>query len=97
MKTKIGRNDLCPCGSGKKFKKCCMEMDNTSNLSSWQSSEGIHVIGQGEKPSSEKLDEITKKYQEQIRKSPLWLEMVKKYGEEKAEELLTQFEVKSSE
>lgn len=20
----IGRNDLCPCGSGKKFKKCCM-------------------------------------------------------------------------
>lgn len=23
--TKIGRNDLCPCGSGKKYKKCCME------------------------------------------------------------------------
>ena len=22
---KIGRNDLCPCGSGKKFKKCCQE------------------------------------------------------------------------
>jgi methionyl aminopeptidase len=22
--TKIGRNVLCPCGSGKKFKKCCM-------------------------------------------------------------------------
>jgi methionyl aminopeptidase len=22
--TKIGRNALCPCGSGKKFKKCCM-------------------------------------------------------------------------
>ena len=21
---KIGRNDLCPCGSGKKYKKCCM-------------------------------------------------------------------------
>ena len=20
---KIGRNELCPCGSGKKFKKCC--------------------------------------------------------------------------
>lgn len=20
---KIGRNDLCRCGSGKKFKKCC--------------------------------------------------------------------------
>ena len=23
-KKKIGRNDPCPCGSGKKFKKCCM-------------------------------------------------------------------------
>jgi uncharacterized protein YecA (UPF0149 family) len=20
----VGRNDLCPCGSGKKFKKCCL-------------------------------------------------------------------------
>jgi uncharacterized protein len=23
MTAKIGRNDLCPCGSGKKYKKCC--------------------------------------------------------------------------
>lgn len=23
MKKKVGRNDPCPCGSGKKFKKCC--------------------------------------------------------------------------
>ena len=22
-KTKIGRNDNCSCGSGKKYKKCC--------------------------------------------------------------------------
>ena len=22
---KIGRNDPCPCGSGKKYKNCCME------------------------------------------------------------------------
>jgi len=22
---KIGRNDLCPCGSGKKYKNCCMD------------------------------------------------------------------------
>ncbi len=21
----VGRNDPCPCGSGKKFKKCCLE------------------------------------------------------------------------
>ncbi|MER5175137.1 MAG: SEC-C metal-binding domain-containing protein [Candidatus Nitrosocosmicus sp.] len=24
LKPKIGRNDLCHCGSGKKYKKCCM-------------------------------------------------------------------------
>ena len=24
---KIGRNDLCPCGSGKKYKKCCIDKD----------------------------------------------------------------------
>lgn len=23
-KSKTGRNDPCPCGSGKKFKKCCL-------------------------------------------------------------------------
>jgi hypothetical protein len=22
----VGRNDPCPCGSGKKYKKCCMEL-----------------------------------------------------------------------
>src|SRR5690625_3890692 len=25
---KIGRNDPCPCGSGKKYKKCCLKKDN---------------------------------------------------------------------
>ncbi len=23
--TKVGRNDPCPCGSGKKFKRCCLQ------------------------------------------------------------------------
>lgn len=27
---KIGRNNPCPCGSGKKFKKCCMDKQNTN-------------------------------------------------------------------
>jgi hypothetical protein len=25
---KIGRNEPCPCGSGKKYKKCCLDADN---------------------------------------------------------------------
>jgi uncharacterized protein YecA (UPF0149 family) len=24
---KVGRNDPCPCGSGKKYKKCCLGKD----------------------------------------------------------------------
>lgn len=27
---KIGRNDHCPCGSGKKFKKCCLPGKRTA-------------------------------------------------------------------
>jgi len=25
--TKVGRNDPCPCGSGKKYKKCCLSKE----------------------------------------------------------------------
>lgn len=31
-KTKIGRNDPCPCGSGKKFKKCCINKQGGSDF-----------------------------------------------------------------
>ncbi|MBB4364044.1 hypothetical protein GGD65_005098 [Bradyrhizobium sp. CIR18] len=31
---KIGRNDPCPCGSGKKFKKCCLDSERLDDLSS---------------------------------------------------------------
>ena len=26
--TDVGRNDPCPCGSGKKYKQCCMRNKN---------------------------------------------------------------------
>ena len=29
--TQIGRNELCPCGSGLKYKKCCMKTINKEN------------------------------------------------------------------
>lgn len=29
MNTKIGRNDPCPCGSGKKYKSCCLSKETT--------------------------------------------------------------------
>lgn len=30
---KIGRNDPCPCGSGKKYKKCCLKKHQEEDLS----------------------------------------------------------------
>lgn len=30
--SKIGRNDPCPCGSGKKYKKCCLNRRDDSNV-----------------------------------------------------------------
>ncbi|MDX2023816.1 MAG: SEC-C metal-binding domain-containing protein [Deltaproteobacteria bacterium] len=28
---KIGRNELCPCGSGQKYKKCCSAKDEAAH------------------------------------------------------------------
>ena len=46
---KVGRNDPCPCGSGKKFKKCCekkpgIERHTFSNLNVEKSSPGLGKI-----------------------------------------------------
>lgn len=30
---KVGRNDPCPCGSGKKYKNCCLSSGKYENLS----------------------------------------------------------------
>ena len=29
---KVGPNDPCPCGSGKKYKKCCMQKDKEAGM-----------------------------------------------------------------
>lgn len=29
---KIGRNDPCPCGSGRKYKKCCLDKDKANKV-----------------------------------------------------------------
>jgi hypothetical protein len=29
---KVGRNDPCPCGSGNKYKKCCLAKDQASAI-----------------------------------------------------------------
>ncbi|GAB4228865.1 MAG: hypothetical protein Tsb0021_06490 [Chlamydiales bacterium] len=34
MEKKVGRNDPCPCGSGKKYKACCFKSEQASRKSS---------------------------------------------------------------
>ena len=58
------------------------------NPAVWQGQDGFHMLVPGAAPTPEMLEEMTRQYQEQVRHSPLWGEMVKKYGEKQAEELL---------
>lgn len=32
----VGRNDPCPCGSGKKYKKCCLKKDNVFKMAEFK-------------------------------------------------------------
>lgn len=57
---KIGRNEPCPCGSGKKYKKCCLLTNKQSSTSVLPFTEGTdfpHIT-----PTAEKLYERIKDY-----------------------------------
>lgn len=59
----------------------------------WLEDDGCHAILPGSPPSPEQLERASKIYQEKIRNSPLWDQMVAQFGPAKAEELLKQFRV----
>lgn len=51
MNEKTGRNDPCPCGSGKKFKNCCLNKSATPKKikakwlnSSQKEAEGVNLM-----------------------------------------------------
>ncbi len=52
MRKEIGRNDPCPCGSGKKYKKCC----GSPKLSS----RSISVVKEGVGSLQQRISGITK-------------------------------------
>ena len=41
--TRVGRNDPCPCGSGKKYKNCCLKKDRAKRIrdSAWRREEQV--------------------------------------------------------
>jgi hypothetical protein len=95
MSHRIGRNDPCPCSSGKKYKKCCLESREGDPIegATWIDEEGMHLVGKGRRPSPEEQERLTEAYQQNIRKSPLWKKMITEYGKEQAEEMLEEFQV----
>ena len=50
----------------------------------WMDDEGMHLLASGKAPSADQLEERAKKFQEGIRKSPMWEETVRTFGKEKA-------------
>ena len=38
---KVGRNDPCPCGSGKKYKQCCERKTNALSPTAWLAIVGL--------------------------------------------------------
>jgi hypothetical protein len=47
VSSKIGRNESCPCGSGLKYKRCCLEKDQQGRQSAESSSQGAPVTAEG--------------------------------------------------
>jgi hypothetical protein len=50
---KVGRNAFCPCGSGKKYKACCIQKKQQSDKITWPTFPEDYVISELLKSSSE--------------------------------------------
>ena len=62
---KIGRNEACPCGSGRKFKRCCLgkQQEETANLTEVQKAQislqnGINAIQEAASKGIQKVHEL---------------------------------------
>ncbi|MCL0065615.1 hypothetical protein M1N79_01845 [Dehalococcoidia bacterium] len=60
----------------------------------WMDGAGIHIAASGPPLTHEQIEKMTEEYQKHIRNSPMWGFMVKQFGEQKAEEMLKEFQVK---
>jgi hypothetical protein len=86
-------------GKRKKKKKVKGRREQTPDPSTapsffWTGNGEMHGLIPGERPSEEQIEMMTRKYQEEIRKSPIWEEVVKEYGKEKAEEWLKECRIR---
>ncbi len=54
---KAGRNDPCPCGSGKKYKKCCMEKDEAAARQAYAEMLKAQAATETQAPAAEAAEE----------------------------------------
>lgn len=80
----------------KKAKKQMSKTHKTSSKKTWIDNEGIHVqaLFNNEGPTEQQLEEMTKEYQNEIRKSPIWKDLTKEHEIDKAEAILKAFRIK---
>ena len=57
----------------------------------WTEDDGVHAILPGQQPSTEELEALSLRYQEQVRHSLIWDRMVEEFGPEEAERILLKF------
>ena len=43
--TKVGRNQPCPCGSGKKYKQCCLDADEAARVAALPAQPTARAVG----------------------------------------------------
>jgi hypothetical protein len=55
-----GRNDPCPCGSGTKYKKCCLEKDEAARVAATTASAAAAAAAAAEKPAVARTAPIAK-------------------------------------
>ena len=67
-----------------------LSMDD--ELPMWMDQQGVHAMMPGI-PDAATFQRLTQLYQQNIRNSPLWNQMVSEFGIEKAEQLLKEFRV----
>jgi hypothetical protein len=60
---------------------------------SWMDKERLHALLPGEPPSAEMMAVFNDNFRKELRNSPLWDEMVEKFGAEEAEKLLKQVKI----
>ncbi len=82
----------------KKRKKRSRHASGPANIPpatfTWMDEDGLHALIPGEPPPEEFFQLWSENFQKELRNSPLWQEMVAQFGQEEAEKLLKQCQVK---